>query len=271
MIQPWPWTHNTPISDVPLDVADRVSVETAGSSQDTSTFDPLEQDAFGFQSKWIQTFGNDSFEQWIPEQVHQQSDAVTLMSLQAEIDGMVTTSQERYKNTCRPEDRYSNGISEMLGLNVSAAISKATRANGRLFARIMQWFRAQPGCEYFPVTSVQVNKNLLCHPHRDRANEGDSFIIVFGQFRGGGVFLWRGDDTFKPVQVVVGQQEPERHDAKIPLRFDGRLVHGTEPFIGVRYSIVFFVVRGAANATRPVQAELVHDGALCDAWQVQAA
>ena len=74
---------------------------------------------------------------------------ISLNEIQAAIDNMLVTSQVRYNKTCRPEDRFRNGISEMLGLNVGAEVSKATKLNGNLFSMIMQWFRAQPGCEYF--------------------------------------------------------------------------------------------------------------------------
>ena len=91
---------------------------------------------------------------------------------------------------------------------MSVQISNATKSNDNLFVQIMQWFRAQPGCEYFPVTSVHVNKNLLCQPHRDRANVGPSMIVVFGHFLGGAVLLWMNDDGRMPVQMVVEQGEP---------------------------------------------------------------
>ena len=68
--------------------------------------------------------------------------------------------------------------------------------------------------------------------------------------------------------MVVEQCELEKHSAKTPMQFDGRLVHGTEQ---IRNSLVFFTVRGAAAASRQVQCDLVRDGALSDAWRVQGA
>ena len=245
--QPWPWKEDTAI--VILPVAD----ETPDAVR------PVTLDIQELNSQDANEVPRDSWCQ------------ITLQDLQAEIDNMIVTSQERCNKSCRPEDRFNNGISEMLTLNVRAEVSRATKLNGRLFSHIMSWFRAQPGCEYFPLTSVQVNKNLLCQPHRDRANEGDSMIVVFGQFLGGAVLLWINDDGRMPVQVVVEQGEPEKHLANTPLQFDGRLVHGTESFIGIRYSLVFFTVRGAVSASRQVQCQLVSEGALCNAWQVQAA
>ena len=87
---------------------------------------------------------------------------------------------------------------------------------------------------------MQVNENLLCHPHRDKAFEGPSVIVSFGEFLGGDLLLWRGDD-------------------------------GARPFIGMRCSVVFFTVRGAEYASKTAQSKLVHKGTLCDSGQVQAA
>ena len=67
------------------------------------------------------------------------------------------------------------------------------------------------------------------------------------------------------------QSKPDKIDVRLPQQFDGMQVHCTEPFIGMRYSLVFFTVRGAENASKAAQSELVHKGALCDSWQVQAA
>ena len=245
--QPWPWKEDTAIVILPV----------ADNTPDASG--PITPDVHVVESDEDEEVPRDGL-------CH-----ISLKEMQTEIDNMFVTSQERYNKTCRPEDRFNNGISEMLGLNVRAEVSRATKLNGNLFSMIMQWFRAQPGCEYFPVTSVQVNKNLLCQPHRDRANEGPSMIVVFGQFLGGAVLLWPNDDGRRPVNVIVEQGEPEQHLAATPMQFDGRLVHGTDSFIGVRYSLVFFSVLGAAAASRQTQSQLVREGALCDAWQVQAA
>ena len=80
---------------------------------------------------------------------------VFLNYLQADTDNMVVTSQKRYNKLCGPEDRFSNGFSETLGLNVRAEVSNAVWLNRNLCAKIMQWLRAQPGCVYFPVTQYK--------------------------------------------------------------------------------------------------------------------
>ena len=52
----------------------------------------------------------------------------------ARLDSVVVTTKTRYMNVIVEGAAFSNGHSEMLGLNVSGHISKATRANGDLFA-----------------------------------------------------------------------------------------------------------------------------------------
>ena len=51
------------------------------------------------------------------------------------------------------------------------------------------------------------------------------------------------------MQTVVVEKVPEKHFAKTPVKFDGRRVHGTDSFIEIRYSLVFFSVRGAEAAS----------------------
>jgi len=77
----------------------------------------------------------------------------------------------------------------------------------------------------FPCTTYTINKNLLCKPHVDRHNLGDSLIIALGDFTGGHF-------------DVEGQPFDVHHQ---PLLFNGALsVHATAPFQGTRYSIVLY-------------------------------
>jgi len=75
-----------------------------------------------------------------------------------------------------------------------------------------------------PFTSIQVNCNYTCAPHKDLGNTGDSYIIAFGPYCGG------------PLHI-------EGMDYDIYYRgllFDGsKLTHSTKPWFGYRYSLVF--------------------------------
>ena len=70
----------------------------------------------------------------------------------------------------------------------------------------------------------RLNKNLKSKPHVDKNNVGDSYIIALGDFTGGEL-------------SIEGQSHNIRNRWK---RFDGRKAHWVEPFLGERYSIVFF-------------------------------
>lgn len=81
---------------------------------------------------------------------------------------------------------------------------------------------------WFEYTTIQVNKNLQSAPHRDKNNVGASAIIGLGPYRGG--------------ELVVVRDGRERcHDVRNQLlRFDGHDLHYTRPFVGTRYTVVFF-------------------------------
>ena len=76
----------------------------------------------------------------------------------------------------------------------------------------------------FMYTTIQINKNVLSPPHIDKNNVGLSYIIALGDFKGG--------------ELVI---EGCKHDIKNKFfKFDGNLGHWTAPFMGTRYSIIFF-------------------------------
>ena len=72
---------------------------------------------------------------------------------------------------------------------------------------------------------IQINKNLVCPPHRDRHNVGKSYIISFGDYEG--------------CNLVVDGVE---YDTRKGLIFDGyNDEHYNTPLIrGTRYSLTFF-------------------------------
>jgi hypothetical protein len=78
-----------------------------------------------------------------------------------------------------------------------------------------------------PFTSIQVNQNMTCAPHKDKGNVGISAIIAFGDYEGG--------------ELVV---EGVKHDIKNKIfLFDGSAQeHYTAPFTGNRYSLVYHTI-----------------------------
>jgi len=78
-----------------------------------------------------------------------------------------------------------------------------------------------------PFTSIQVNQNYDCKPHRDVHNCGLSYIVAFGDYTGGRL-------------IVEGKSFDIQYR---PLVFDGsKLVHSTTPFEGQRVSIVYHTI-----------------------------
>ena len=76
--------------------------------------------------------------------------------------------------------------------------------------------------------AIQVNQNYQTATHKDTGNQGDSYIVGFGDYTGG--------------ELVV-------NDEKVDIRhrgytFNGAdLPHSTCAFDGTRYSIVFFQIK----------------------------
>ena len=79
----------------------------------------------------------------------------------------------------------------------------------------------RPSFEY---TTIQVNRNVLSHPHVDKNNVGPSYIIALGDFTGG--------------RLVIEGVEHDIHNRF--KRFDGTKGHWITSFEGERYSLVFF-------------------------------
>ena len=89
---------------------------------------------------------------------------------------------------------------------------------------------------YFPDlfwTQVQINKNYQTPEHTDSDNTGESVLCAFGTFEGGKTrvdFGGMGKCSYCYLNPRVR-----------PVRFDGsKFPHRTEPFIGTRYSLVFY-------------------------------
>lgn len=78
-----------------------------------------------------------------------------------------------------------------------------------------------------PWDAIQVNDNYASKPHRDRGNQGESYIVGFGDYTGGNL-------------NVEGTSHNIRHRG---YTFNGaNLLHHTEEWTGHRYSLVFFCI-----------------------------
>lgn len=84
------------------------------------------------------------------------------------------------------------------------------------------------GRKHVPVayTSIQVNDNYVCAPHKDVHNRGLSYIVGFGDYTGGALKL-----HLEPAVEI---------DIRTPLLFNGsEIIHSTTPWVGQRYSLVY--------------------------------
>lgn len=82
---------------------------------------------------------------------------------------------------------------------------------------------------YFQYTSITVNRNLKCNPHRDKRNCGVSYIVAFGMFEGG------------ELDYEISDTRQGRFDLKNHWTlFDGNQLHGNQPFKGTRFSLVYY-------------------------------
>lgn len=103
-------------------------------------------------------------------------------------------------------------------------LSRSSWKNPKLFKLLLEYAAKHVAV---PFTSIQVNDTLKCAKHFDRGNIGLSYIIAFGDYTGGELDI-----------------EGTLHDIKgKPLLFNGaEKLHGTEPFEGQRYSLVFHTI-----------------------------
>lgn len=104
---------------------------------------------------------------------------------------------------------------------VAPALSRSTCNNVELYSLLMDYAKRHVS---IPFTSIQVNQNYPCKPHKDLHNLGLSYIVAFGDYTGGEL-------------VVEGVKYDIREKGFL---FDGsQLTHWTEPWEGNRVSMVF--------------------------------
>jgi len=95
----------------------------------------------------------------------------------------------------------------------------------------------------FVCTSININANYGARTHRDGNNIGPSAIRAFGEFTGGELWYWPGDDRKAKVESLTHKQAKKLDIKKKTAVFDGTKAHEVEPFEGERISVVFFSCR----------------------------
>jgi hypothetical protein len=83
----------------------------------------------------------------------------------------------------------------------------------------------------FKYSTITINKNVQCKPHKDKSNNGDTYIIALGEFTGGRLMIENKD----PITI---QYEF--------FKFNGaEHTHWNEDWEGDRYSIMYYQNREA--------------------------
>jgi hypothetical protein len=97
-----------------------------------------------------------------------------------------------------------------------------------------------------PFTSITLNQNYQAAPHRDKGNIGDSYLVAFGPYSEGGALLISEGDL------------SGCHDVRYrPLITDfSRVTHSVQPFVGDRYSLVYYTAKRAEGVPPPSVVEL---------------
>lgn len=139
-------------------------------------------------------------------------------------------------------------------------------------ARLLAKFAAQ-GIPEFKYTSIQLNMNYCAKLHVDANNVGPSYIIGFGNYEGGQLWVMDEDGNV-PVTVTspirgyplvrLGDKlMGKTHDIKGKwLRFDGRVPHCALPFKAgnTRISLVYFSRKGCQALTADARQYLLAIG-----------
>lgn len=127
--------------------------------------------------------------------------------------------------------KVGEGISQTQGIvsrrSLPPDISRITWLHPKLFKRIRDF-----AAKYvkIPYTSIQINDNFVCAPHKDSHNEGLSYIVAFGDFLDGELCIANGT-TGEDIDYNINLRG---------LLFDGSVhTHWTKPWRGHRYSLVF--------------------------------
>jgi hypothetical protein len=80
----------------------------------------------------------------------------------------------------------------------------------------------------FAFTSIQLNHNVICPPHKDENNKGNSLIVSFGEYTGGSLVV-EGEDVYTYKTPVIFNGSEKEHWNK-------------DDLVGNKYSLVFFLI-----------------------------
>eukprot|EP00746_Dinoflagellata_sp_MGD_P123074 gnl/MRDRNA2_/MRDRNA2_57801_c0_seq1.p1 gnl/MRDRNA2_/MRDRNA2_57801_c0~~gnl/MRDRNA2_/MRDRNA2_57801_c0_seq1.p1 ORF type:complete len:765 (-),score=93.12 gnl/MRDRNA2_/MRDRNA2_57801_c0_seq1:71-2365(-) len=127
--------------------------------------------------------------------------------------------------------------------------TKATFRYPGFCALLLRYIKSRCSeAEKLSINCIQVTKNLLTKPHKDKNNRGDSIGVTFGNFTGGELWVEQKGGKYKQ-KIGCETVQGIRHDTCArPIVFNANKWHCTCPFSGERYAIVYFCMgRGNDN------------------------
>jgi len=106
-------------------------------------------------------------------------------------------------------------------------LSKITEQYPQVYELAQKYIKEiKPDFEY---TTITINKNICCLPHKDKYNKNNSLLISFGDFtEGGNLYVEEGDET------------KCYYNKDTPVIFSGNNIHYNDKPNGKRYSLVFY-------------------------------
>ena len=145
-------------------------------------------------------------------------------------------------------------FSDTLGLTRSrvgtVVLTKHACKHPDLFTLLCKWLKDRPELDQhnFPFTSINVNYDYAARKHRDTNNAGVSLTRSFGAFLGGQLRYWPDDDGQAPLSALKNADSLIIDTKANLVTFDDARAHSVLPFIGERYSLVFFTIDGHQRA-----------------------
>ena len=146
--------------------------------------------------------------------------------------------------TSRPNVAHCHGQqveSACIGLSARhGQLTFMTMQAANVFSLPTMWLRSQSRWREFDFTSVTINRNHAAALHRDSGNLGPSVIVTLGEYSGGELRTFPGDDGFANPASFAWDDGlvVQTNDFEV---FDGNVLHGNSPFLGERMSVIYFM------------------------------
>ena len=117
-----------------------------------------------------------------------------------------------------------------------------------LFVLLTLWLRDSWKLGSFTFSSIQLNKNNAAAWHRDSSNLGPSVARTLGEFQGGELSWLPSDDMVTDIKRV-NREKGVKLDTDDFVEFNGNCAHGVAPFVGERWSVIYFTASTVSEAT----------------------